>query len=206
MPPKRCAAWSTASPRIPSRSPPPIWSRSRISFGKGIGIAKRQASSSSAIREIQRNLPARASLRKRHLQALHQGCPSFLSFVFPGEFRLSFVDFRRHLQASRHHCLSSACRFFGSRRFPSVPFKSFQARSTHARLPWGDNRPCIYLRKREGSSILSRSLVSFYLVSESCGLQVQRFRNVLIGRHRNRMKPYEKQEQMFYHYSHSIKQ
>ena len=46
--------------------------------------------------------------------------------------------------------------------------------------------------------------MSFYLVSESCGLQVQRFRNVLIGRHRNRMKPYEKQEQMFYHYSHSI--
>lgn len=46
--------------------------------------------------------------------------------------------------------------------------------------------------------------MSFYLVSESCGLQVRRFRNVLIGRHRNRMKPYEKQEQMFYHYSHSI--
>lgn len=44
----------------------------------------------------------------------------------------------------------------------------------------------------------------FYLISESCGLQVRRFRNVLIGRHRNRMKPYEKQEQMFYHYSHSI--
>lgn len=43
----------------------------------------------------------------------------------------------------------------------------------------------------------------FYLISESCGLQVRRFRNVLIGRHRNRMKPYEKQEQMFYHYSHS---
>ena len=138
------------------------------------------------------------------LQALHQGCPSFLSFVFPGEFRLSFVDFRRHLQASRHHCLSSACRLFGSRRFPSVPFKSFQARSTHVRLPWGDNRPCVYLRKREGSSILSRSLASFYQISESCGLQVRRFRNVLIGRHRNRMKPYEKQEQMFHHYSHSI--
>ena len=45
--------------------------------------------------------------------------------------------------------------------------------------------------------------MSFYLISESCGLQVRRFRNVLIGRHRNRMKPYEKQEQMFYHYSHS---
>jgi hypothetical protein len=45
--------------------------------------------------------------------------------------------------------------------------------------------------------------VSFYLISESCGLQVRRFRNVLIGRHRNRMKPYEKQEQMFYYYSHS---
>ena len=45
----------------------------------------------------------------------------------------------------------------------------------------------------------------FYLISESCGLQVRRFRNVLIGRHRNRMKPYEKQEQMFYHYSHSMK-
>lgn len=44
----------------------------------------------------------------------------------------------------------------------------------------------------------------FYLISESCGLQVRRFRNVLIGRHRNRMKPYEKQEQMFYHYSHSM--
>ena len=29
----------------------------------------------------------------------------------------------------------------------------------------------------------------FYLISESCGLQVRRFRNVLIGRHRNRMKP-----------------
>lgn len=46
--------------------------------------------------------------------------------------------------------------------------------------------------------------MSFYLISESCGLQVRRFRNVLIGRHRNRMKPYEKQEQMFYHYSHSV--
>lgn len=46
--------------------------------------------------------------------------------------------------------------------------------------------------------------MSFYLISESCGLQVRRFRNVLIGRHRNRMKPYEKQEQMFYHYSHAI--
>ena len=46
--------------------------------------------------------------------------------------------------------------------------------------------------------------MSFYQISESCGLQVRRFRNVLIGRHRNRMKPYEKQEQMFYHYSHSI--
>ncbi len=46
--------------------------------------------------------------------------------------------------------------------------------------------------------------MSFYLVSESCGLQVQRFRNVLIGRHRNRMKPYEKYEQTFYYYSHSI--
>lgn len=47
--------------------------------------------------------------------------------------------------------------------------------------------------------------MNFYLISESCGLQVRRFRNVLIGRHRNRMKPYEKQEQMFYHYSHSIR-
>ena len=204
LPLKRHAVWSTVFPRILSRNSLPIWSRSRIPFGKGISIAKRQASSSSAMREIQRNLPARASLRKRHLLALHQGCPSFLSFVFSGEFRLSFVDFRRHLQASRHHCLSSACRFFGSCRFPSVPFESFQARSTHARLPWGDNRPCAYLRKREGSSILSRSLVSFYQISESCGLQVRRFRNVLIGRHRNRTKPYEKQEQMFYHYSHSI--
>lgn len=47
--------------------------------------------------------------------------------------------------------------------------------------------------------------MSFYLISESCGLQVRRFRNVLIGRHRNRMKPYGKQEQMFYHYSHSMR-
>ena len=175
MPPKRYAAWSTASPRILSRNSLPIWSRSRIPFGKGIGIAKRQASSSSAIREIQRNLPARASLRKRHLQALHQGRPSFLSFVFPGEFRLSFVDFRRHPQTPWYHSLFLACRLFGSCRFPSVPFESFQARSTHARLPWGDNRPCAYLRKREGSSILSRSLMSFYLISESCGLQVRTF-------------------------------
>ena len=127
-----------------------------------------------------------------------------MSFVFPGEFRLSFVDFRRHLQTPWYHSLFLACRLFGSRWFLSAPFAPFRARSTHARLPWGDNRPCVYLRKREGSSILSRSLVSFYQISESCGLQVRRFRNVLIGRHRNRMKPYEKQEQMFYHYSHSI--
>ena len=148
----------------------PPRAESRIPFGKGIGIAKRQASPSSAMREIQRNLPARASLRKRRLQALHQGQPSSLSFVFPGEFRLSFVDFRRHLQASRHHCLSSACRFFGSRRFPSVPFAPFQARSTHAYLLWGDIRPCIYLRKQKGSPRFSGSLLGFCPIAKSCGL------------------------------------
>ena len=46
--------------------------------------------------------------------------------------------------------------------------------------------------------------MGFYLISESCGLQVRRFRNVLIGRYRNRKKPYEKHEQMFQYYSHSI--
>ena len=89
-------------------------------------------------------------------------------------------------------------------RFASVSFESFQARSTHAHLPWGDIRQCVYLRKRKGSSFFSRSLLSFCPIVEPRGLQVRRFRNVSIGRHRNRTKPYEKQEQMLYYYSHSI--
>lgn len=89
-------------------------------------------------------------------------------------------------------------------RFASVSFESFQARSTHAHLPWGDIRQCVYLRKRKGSSFFSRSLLSFCPIVEPRGLQVRRFRNVPIGRHRNRTKPYERQEQMFYYYSHSI--
>ena len=89
-------------------------------------------------------------------------------------------------------------------RFASVSFESFQARSTHAHLPWGDIRQCVYLRKRKGSSFFSRSLLSFCPIVEPRGLQVRRFRNVSIGRHRNRTKPYEKQEQMLYYYSHPI--